>query len=452
MRDEDTIAALSTPVGKGGISIIRVSGSKSKNIIKKIYRGSFIEKKVNYGTLYLEKKPIDNIVLLYFKKPESYTGEDVVEIHLHGSMVIVEEILNFLYKNGARVAESGEFTKRAYMNGKIDLLQAEAIKNIIDSITVKGVEIAFSNLKGSLTRKVKKMRRDIIEIISFIEASIDFPDYEIEIDKKKVINILKEMKDNISGLVKSYHYGKILKEGYDIILTGKPNVGKSSLLNAILQEKRAIVSETPGTTRDFIKEKITFKGIGFNIIDIAGIDENESGRIEKEGVIIAKEIIKKNENILFMIDGSENIDNRDKKIYELIKQKKVILVINKTDKKNKVIKKEIKKVFPEVKETVEISAKYEKNIENLLNKMIRFFVKQEKTERKEVLLSLRQKQLFEKIKEKIEEIIPMIEKGTGEEILAEKIREIRFFMEELTGKISNEIILDEIFKDFCIGK
>jgi tRNA modification GTPase len=452
MRDEDTIAALSTPVGKGGIAIIRISGSKSKRIAKKIYKGQIIEKRVNYGTLYLNKKPIDNIILLYHKKPKSYTGEDIIEIHTHGSMVLVEEVLNFLYKNGIRVAEPGEFTKRAFLNGKIDLLQAEAINNIIDSITIRGAEIAFSNLKGTLSKKVEAMRKGIIEILSFIEASIDFPDYEIELDKKKVVKILEETEKKITALVKSYNYGKILKEGYDIVLTGKPNVGKSSLLNAILQEKRAIVSEKPGTTRDFIKEKITYKGVGFNIIDIAGIDEEEKGKIEKEGVKIAKEIISKSENILFMIDSSEKITKKDKEIYFLIKEKKVILVINKTDKEKKIDEKGIKRIFPKIKQKIEISAKYEKNIEKLLDKMKNYFIEEEGKKTKEILLSFRQKQLFEKTGEIIKETIPMIKKGTGEEIIAEKIREIKLFMEELTGEISNEMILDKIFKDFCIGK
>jgi tRNA modification GTPase len=452
MRDEDTIAALSTPVGKGGIAIIRISGSKSKRIAKKIYKGQIIEKRVNYGTLYLNKKPIDNIILLYHKKPKSYTGEDIIEIHTHGSMILVEEVLNFLYKNGIRVAEPGEFTKRAFLNGKIDLLQAEAINNIIDSITIRGAEIAFSNLKGTLSKKVEAMRKGIIEILSFIEASIDFPDYEIELDKKKVVKILEETEKKITALVKSYNYGKILKEGYDIVLTGKPNVGKSSLLNAILQEKRAIVSEKPGTTRDFIKEKITYKGVGFNIIDIAGIDEEEKGKIEKEGVKIAKEIISKSENILFMIDSSEKITKKDKEIYFLIKEKKVILVINKTDKEKKIDEKGIKRIFPKIKQKIEISAKYEKNIEKLLDKMKNYFIEEEGKKTKEILLSFRQKQLFEKTGEIIKETIPMIKKGTGEEIIAEKIREIKLFMEELTGEISNEMILDKIFKDFCIGK
>ncbi len=452
MRDKQTITALSTPIGKGGIAVIRISGENSKKIIKKIYKGKTEERKINYGTIYIENKPIDDVILLYYKKPRSYTGEDVIEIQTHGSMVIVEEILNYLFSNGVRVAEPGEFTKRAFLNGKIDLIQAEAIKNIIDSITIKGVEIALANLKGSLSKKVEQIRETVIELLSMVEASIDFPDYEIKVEKNKIIENLSKIKRIALKLSDSYNYGKILKEGYDIVLTGKPNVGKSSLLNAFLKEKRAIVSEHPGTTRDFIKEKINYKGVGFNIIDVAGIDENGTGVIEKEGVKIAKEMIGKTENILFMIDGSEKIEDRDREIFEMIRGKNIIIVINKIDKKPKVKEEEIIGEFKEVEWIEYISAKKEINIKNLLETMLEKFVKREKKVAENILLSLRQKQIFDEIVKETEKAISRTKINFEEEIVAENIREIKKSTEELTGKISNELVLDRIFKDFCIGK
>jgi len=451
MIHNDTIAALSTPRGKGAISIIRISGKRALNIAEDIFDSKIEPFRTNFGKINIGNKDIDRIILLYFKKPKSYTGEDLIEFHTHGSNVIIETILNYCFRKGVRPAKAGEFTLRAFINGKIDMIQAEAINNIINSNTLKEAEISFSQMEGSLSDKLKRIKKLLKQSLANIEASIDFPDYEIILSRDKLHKNLKEILKYVNKLISSHKYGQILKDGYNVVLTGKANVGKSSLLNSIVQEERAIVSKTPGTTRDFLRESFLYNNTQFNIIDVAGIEDSNTGTIEKKGVEKALEIIEKNDNILFMLDGAEKIDNKDISIYEKIKEKNIILIINKIDKGCRLTKSQIYRKFPNIKTMVKISAKKEINISGMLDLIESEFI-ETKMPDDGIIMSFRQKQAFQNLADKIKKTIKNNKEKLTEEIIAEGLRDSIKVIEKLTGKISSEEIIEEIFSNFCVGK
>ncbi len=450
-QDEDTIIALSTPPGSSAIAVIRISGDKALSSVKEIFKGKIYPKKINHGMIEIEKKIKDDVLLLYFKKPHSYTGEDLIEIHTHGNMLIVESIIHQLNKKGVRTALPGEFTKRAFFNGKLDLIQAEALEKLINSSTYEGLRLSFSNLEGKLSKKVKELRNSIIEILSQLEANIDFPDYEVDVDWSLFDRTLSMISSWTEKILSSSKFSDTIFRGQNIIVAGKANVGKSSLLNAIIQEERALVSEYPGTTRDFLRERIVYKEKAFNIIDIAGIEENEKREIEEKGIKRALKIVKENENILFLVDASQEPDEKDFNVFEKIKGKRIILVLNKIDKKRKLKKEKAKKLFKGILDIVEISAKYEKNIEKLLDKVLYYFG-ENKREDEEIAFTQRQKELLLELKEEAGKVKEKRENGFGEEILAEHVRKMLEIIGKLTGKVHTEDILEKIFSSFCIGK
>ena len=450
-RDEDTIIALSTPVGSSAISVVRISGKKAFEKTREIFKGKIVPGKINHGVIKIGKDFSDEVILLYFKNPDSYTGEDIIEIHSHGNMLIVERILRYFYTKGIRAALPGEFTRRAFLNGKMDLLQAEALEMLIKSSTYEGIKLSFSQLQGSLSLKVKEIRDSVMTLLSQVEANIDFPDYEVDIDWKAFDKTVAKIREWANKILKASKFTNSLFEGKNIIVAGKANVGKSSLLNAFVQEERAIVSEYPGTTRDFLREKIVYKNKAFNIIDIAGIEEGEERKLEKKGIERSLKLVEENDNILFVIDASEKPDERDFNVYEKIKNKKVILVLNKIDKRQVIKKSDAKKIFGNVSDVVEVSAKFEKNIDELLNKMVLIFADDSK-QSELIAITERQKELFLRLRETSEKLVENRKRGYGEEILAEDVRQMRKIIGELTGKIYDEDILEKIFSSFCIGK
>lgn len=451
LSEHDTIVALSTPPGTSAIAVIRLTGDDSLKRIKEIYKGKIVAGKVNHGFIKLEKDLSDEIILLYFKKPNSYTGEDLIEIHTHGNMLIVDKLLKNFYSRGVRAALPGEFTKRAFLNGKMDLIQAEALETLVKSSSYDGIKLSFSYLKGSLSQKVKEIRESILILLSQIEANIDFPDYDVEIDWESFDKTVKRIKEWTTKILNSSHFSNSLFEGQNIIVAGKANVGKSSLLNAFIQEERALVSEYPGTTRDFLRERIVYKSKVFNVIDIAGIEEKESRLIEKKGIERSLKILEENDNILFVIDASEGVDERDLSVYDKIRGKKIILVLNKIDKGSVIGKGEAEKLFPEVLDIVEISAKFERNIDELLDKMV-FQYSNGKNKNDFIAITERQKELFYRLKKEAEKVLEKKTLKYEEEILAEHVREMRKIIEKLTGMIYDEDILEKIFSSFCIGK
>lgn len=450
-----TIAAISTAPGNGGIGIIRLSGDKCFEVLNKI----FIPKNDNeikgysikYGNIVKSetKEVIDEVLVSYFVEPRSYTRENMCEINSHGGIVVENQILQECLKNGAILAEPGEFTKRAFLNGRIDLSQAEAVIDIINAKTEKETMVAQKHLEGSLSKKISEIKQDVLDIMTDIEASIDYPEYDIEeTTNEKIKTTLLKVKNKLNKLKNSFENGKILKEGIKTAIVGKPNVGKSSLLNLMLGENRAIVSDIEGTTRDTIEEYINIKGIPLKIIDTAGIRKTND-EIEQIGVKRSIDNINSAELIIALFDDSRPFDNQDKEILELIKNKKAIILINKVDLNKNFIKEnqEIKK------DAIEFSTISEKGIDKLYEKIEEMFnLKEIEADNSEIITSNRQKQhimlaidALNEAEESAQNLMPL-------DITAICLKNILEELSEITGENVSEDIINEIFKKFCLGK
>lgn len=339
MKITDTIAAISSAAGNSGIGIIRVSGDEAIEVVDKIFRPANKNKKlanveshtVHYGHIMDGDKTLDQVLVIVMKNPHSYTGEDTVEIDCHGGMLILKKVLDLVLKNGARTAEPGEFTKRAFLNGRIDLSQAEAVMDLINSKNDFALNSSIEQLKGGVSDAIKDIRKDIIYHIAFIESALDDPEH-ISLDgyDEEITEMLNENIDKISKLVNSFDNGRIMKEGIKTVILGKPNAGKSSLLNLMLGEDRAIVTDIEGTTRDTLEENINFNGLSLKIIDTAGIRDTED-LVERIGVNKAKEIAKEGDLIIYVVDGSRELDDNDREIIKLINDKQAIILVNKSD-------------------------------------------------------------------------------------------------------------------------
>ena len=376
----NTIVAISTAPGIGGIGIIRMSGEKSFEIIKKIFKS---KKSINYeniegntikyGYIIEKDKVIDEVLVSFFKAPNSYTTENVCEINSHGGKYVVKKILELCLEHGAELAMPGEFTKRAFLNGRIDLSQAEAVIDIINAKTEKEAKSSINQLEGSLSKDIAHIREQLMSIMVEIEVSIDYPEYDIEeADNKKIQNILIELRKNLQQLEDSFEQGKIIKEGISVTLLGRPNVGKSSLLNAILKQERAIVTEIEGTTRDVIEETIQVKGIPINIIDTAGIRDSNN-KIEKIGIEKSRKSANESDLIIAIFDSSNNITKEDKEIIDISKDRNSIIILNKVDKvQNKETLEYIKDNLNQ-KTIIEISAKQRIGIEKIYDEIERLF-------------------------------------------------------------------------------
>lgn len=451
---KDTIVAISTPMGRGGIGIVRLSGKDSLSIATKFFKGKdnreIEPRKVYFGYIYdneLDMK-IENCLLTYFKEPHSYTGEDVVEISCHSSPPVLLRLIELFSKNGARVAKPGEFTKRAYLNGKIDLLQAEAINDLISARTLRQALISYTQIEGRLSKKINSLKDKFIELISNIEALIEFPEEEIEIQREDILKPLKGIIEEIKTLLSTFSFGRILTEGLTISIVGKPNVGKSTLFNALLNEERAIVSPYPGTTRDYLRERINIDGVPLNLVDTAGVAE-AINEIEREGIKRTESIIERSDGIIAMFALSDKLDEEDLKIIEKTRGLRVIVVFNKMDLPHQLERERILENYPS-SPSISISAKMQTNIDKLIELIKETFIPS--PEGDEVIMNLRQKELLEKTLKKLEEALEMVEEGKWEEIVAEKLKEGSLHLSELTGEIKTEDLLENIFSRFCIGK
>ncbi|WP_291963991.1 tRNA uridine-5-carboxymethylaminomethyl(34) synthesis GTPase MnmE [Caloramator sp.] len=457
---EDTIAAISTPVGEGGIGIVRMSGKDSLSIIEKIfksYKGKNVKDMKSYTMMYgfiidpNTDEKVDEVIISYMKAPNTYTREDIVEINCHGGVVAVKRILSLVLKNGARLAEPGEFTKRAFLNGRIDLSQAEAVIDLIRAKTSESMHIALEQSQGKLSQRIKDIMNRLLGILAHIEASVDFPEDDIEnVVSSKIINDSNEIIKELEHLIKNAETGKILREGLNTSIVGKPNVGKSSLLNALLEEKRAIVTDIPGTTRDVIEEYINIRGIPVKIIDTAGIRETQD-IVEKIGVEKSKEYIEKSDLIIFMIDSSRPLDDEDLEIIELIKNKKVIVVINKIDLPMELNLDIIKSNFNE-ENIVFASINTEKGVEDIKQKIEDFVFSGEVKSKDIFVTNVRHKDILFRAKESILKGIETIELGLPLDIASVEYKDAYLKLGEITGDTAAEDIIDRIFSDFCIGK
>lgn len=457
----ETIAAISTATGSGGIGIIRMSGDKCFEILKKIFvtpqrinweniRGYTI--KYGYIVDVETKEKIDEVLVSFFKNPKSYTKEDMCEINSHGGVIVERKILEECLKNGAELAEPGEFTKRAFLNGRIDLSQAESVIELINAKSDREARESLNQLQGELSNRINQIKFKILDIMADIEASIDYPEYDIEgLTYEKTTKTLNEVKEDLIKLEESFHTGKIIREGIKTAIIGQPNAGKSSLLNAILKEDRAIVSEYAGTTRDTIEEFITIRDIPLKIVDTAGIRDTDN-EIEKIGVEKALKIAESADLIIAIIDNSKELDNEDIKILDIIKNKNAIVVLNKIDKEEKKAENS-SQIAKTGKPIVKISTVTKEGIEDLYNEIVKMFnISKIEATNDTVITNIRHKNQIDKAVKSINEAINVAKEGQTEDILAVYIKQTLEDLGEITGDNVSEDIINEIFSKFCLGK
>lgn len=450
-----TIVAISTAPGIGGIGIIRMSGENSFEILNKIFVTNdkpIAGYTMKYGKIVDEKNVIiDEVLVSYFVAPNSYTRENVCEINSHGGMVVMKKILELCLKNGAILAEPGEFTKRAFLNGRIDLSQAEAVIDIINSKTDKEAKASINQLEGNLSLEIKNIRKDLISMMADIEASIDYPEYDVEeVTTNKVKEVLIKEKDRFIKLEKSFDNGKILKDGINTAIIGRPNAGKSSLLNIMLNEERAIVTSVEGTTRDTIEEYISINGIPLKIIDTAGIRE-ANDEVEKIGVEKAKKIAKESDLIIGIFDISRKMNKEDYEILDILKNKNSIIVLNKIDlDENNVDMEKVKEIN---KPIVQISTKTREGIENLYKEIENIIETKEISSDNEIIVTnTRHKSLIIKAMDSVDKSLETIENKMPIDIIVVYVKDILENLGEITGETVTEDIIKEIFSKFCLGK
>ncbi|WP_057979558.1 tRNA uridine-5-carboxymethylaminomethyl(34) synthesis GTPase MnmE [Caloramator mitchellensis] len=455
----DTIAAISTAIGEGGIGIVRMSGDDSLNILSKIFKSPKDKdiKKIKSYTMHYgfiidpeTNETIDEVIVSYMKAPNTYTREDIVEINCHGGVVAVRRVLATVLNNGARLAEPGEFTKRAFLNGRIDLSQAEAVIDLIRAKTDDSMSIAVNQLKGKLSEKIESLMDRLLGALAHIEATVDFPEDDVdELVINKLNNNLKSLVEEIDYLIKNAETGKILREGLRTTIVGKPNVGKSSLLNALLQEKRAIVTDIPGTTRDVIEEYINIEGIPIILVDTAGIRKTVDV-VEKIGVEKSKEYLENADLIIFMVDASRPLEGEDFEIIDLIKHKNVIVVANKVDLPQKIDFNLLKENFSII---VKASVKAEHGIDAIKEKIVDLVYQGKVTTKNDVLVTnIRHKDTLIKAKEIIQKGIETLNSGLPLDLASIELKDGYLKLGEITGDTVAEDIIDRIFCDFCIGK
>lgn len=456
---DDTIAAIATPIGIGGIGIIKISGPKAIEIATQIFRPRhssppFKSHYLYYGEVFdpHQGHTIDEVLLSFMAKPRSYTREDVVEINCHGGYLALQEILGLAVKAGARLAEPGEFTKRAFIHGRIDLTQAEAVIDLIESKTDLSLTFASSQLKGAFSQETNTLKGELLEMLSMLEASIDFPEEDLEIlSPPQLADQTDHLISRIEKLLNTYTEGRLYREGVSTIIAGKPNVGKSSLFNALLGEERTIVTPVPGTTRDFIEEIINIKGIPLKIIDTAGL-RDPADSIEEVGVRTTKDKLDQADLILLVVDRSLALDEQDEVLLSTLKGKKVVVVLNKMDLPGKVLLDTIQKWFP-ASLVVPISALYKTGMEELKDVVSSLLIAHERSLPSCLLISnLRHKLALEKTLSFIQCARESLQKNIPPEFTASDLQTALHYLDEITGHTTSEEILDQIFSRFCIGK
>ena len=447
---EDTIAAVATPTGIGAISIVRVSGSKAISIVDSVFIGKDKLKKVQSHTIIYGKiidddgNLIDDVLVSVFRNPHSYTGEDSIEISTHGNPLISQKIIELLIKKGVRIAEPGEFTKRAFLNNRLDLAQAESVVDIINSRTDASLRGARNQLDGILSKKIGELRELLINASSFVELELDFAEEDVEfIDKKELLERLNKIRSEIDKLLNTYSFGRLMRDGVNVTIVGIPNVGKSSLLNYILKESRAIVSHVPGTTRDVIREDVSIDGILYRLYDTAGIRISED-EVEKEGVLRSREAVKNADIVLFINDTEQKFAyDLLEDINILTSQEKIISVINKIDVPHETLEHA----------DVYISALNGEGIENLFVKLKEKSIGNSNySEKSAVVSNVRHFQCLRKARESLSNAEYSINNGFTGEFISVDLRNAENFLGEIIGEVTSDDILNNIFMKFCIGK
>ena len=459
MKVVDTIAAIATASGNSGIGIIRVSGDEAIEIVDKIFKSVNSDKKlvnvkshtINYGHIVDNDKVIDEVLVSVMNGPHSYTGEDVVEINCHGGMIVIRKILEIVLKNGARTAEPGEFTKRAFLNGRMDLSQAEAVMDVINAKNEFALSSSIEQLNGRVSEKIKSLREKIIYNIAFIESALDDPEH-ISIDgySEKLSKILEEVNGELSRLINNFDNGRIVKEGVKTVILGKPNAGKSSLLNLLLGEERAIVTDIEGTTRDTLEESINLNGVFLNLIDTAGIRDSEDV-VEQIGVNKAKELAEKSDLVIFVADASKELDENDKEIINLIKDKQAIILLNKSDLGTIINEKNVSEF--DNKPVITFSAKTGDGLDELENKIRDLFYEGKVKYNDELYITnARQKESLINAKNSIEEVIKSVENDMPEDFYSIDLMDAYTYLGQIIGESVEDDLVNEIFSKFCMGK
>ena len=454
-----TIAAIGTALSNSGISIIRISGKDSLNIVKKIFKsGNNLRKNsIVFGKIIYDNEFIDNVLVSYFQAPHSYTGEDVCEINCHGGTQITKQILEIVLENGARLAEPGEFSKRAFLNGKMDLSQAEAVINLINAKTQTETRIAAKNLEGNLSKKVRELREELVELMAKIEVSVDYPEYDYEeVEPTSIIELLDKKVNEINNILNTYEHGKYIKNGVNVAILGKPNVGKSSLLNNLANYDKAIVTDIPGTTRDIVEETINLGDIVLNISDTAGIRDTDD-IIEKIGVEKSLKILEEMDLVIYIINGQDGISKEDFEILSKIQNKglKYILAINKIDVASKNV---LNGILDEIKQNelndpIFISVQENKGIDKLKDEIIKLFNSNDLDYAHELIITNeRHKDLLKKSVDYLNDAKKEISLGQPIDIVSIYVKKATKTLGEIIGADVTEDIISKIFEKFCLGK
>ena len=450
---DDTICAVATALGEGAISIIKISGKNSILIVNKIYKGKDLLKvnpnTINYGKIYSHNKLIDEVMVSIFHAPKSYTCENLVEINCHGSIISIKKILSLLLENGCRLAEPGEFTKRAFLNGRLDLVEAEAVQNLINSQSEKANKMALSQLTGKLSNIVREERQKLLNILANIEVNIDYPEYEdaIQLNSQLIKPTITEVLHNLKEYLKNSEYGLLIKNGITIAIVGKPNVGKSSILNALSDNDKAIVTEIPGTTRDIIESEIILNDIKITLIDTAGIRKT-TDYVENIGVERSLKQLSLADLVIFVLNNNEELTEEDLTIYAKVKQYHHLVFINKTDLPSKI---NLNKINSSI--IVEGNTKEQNKLDSLKNKIIELF-NLGLIENKDLTYfsNVRQINLLKESIKCLSDCLKEIEKNTSIELLSIFIKETWDLLGEIIGESYDEELLDKLFSEFCLGK
>jgi tRNA modification GTPase len=457
MYKEDTIAAIATPPGEGGVAIVRISGAEAESIAAKIFmrargrNGRLESHRLYYGEIREpdSQRSVDAVLLAVMRKPRSYTGEDVVEIHCHGGAFLSREILALVLAQGARQAEPGEFTKRAFLNGRMDLSQAEAVLDLIRARTEKTAELALTQMSGGLSKWVDELRERLLDVLVQVEAAIDFPEEEIELlQRRQLMAEIDGLRQKISGIIDTYDWGRIFREGAKVCVCGRPNVGKSSLVNALLGTDRVIVTPVPGTTRDVIEESVNLNGLPAVLWDTAGMRETDD-QVERLGVHLSRQYLERADAALVVLDGSAPLTEEDSAVLRSAAAKKFIAVVNKDDLPRRIAVDAVQKLGASPIRFV--SAKKNTGIGEL-KKDLRELLLGARVEPSFAITNLRHKEALDQGAVALERAIKTLGDGGASEFVAVDLNEAREALEEIIGKVTSDNILERIFSNFCIGK
>ncbi len=455
---DDTIAAISTPPGQGAISIVRLSGAMTFDIAKKIFKpkekfDAIASWKATLGKIYDNNGEIDEVILIKFKSPNSYTKEDMVEINCHGGVYVSRRILELILDNGARIAQPGEFTLRSFLNGRMDLSRAEAVADLIQSQTEVSLQASLNQLDGKLSERITKIRALIINSASLLELELDFSEEDIEfVNRQELLKKINKIKEEVENLIVTYQAGRIAREGVKLVITGKANVGKSSLLNRLVRDERAIVTDIPGTTRDALEVQLDIQGVLFRIVDTAGLKKTDD-QIEMEGIRRAEKHLRSADIIVHLFDGSDELDENDfeiiKKI-ENIPNKKVLRVVNKTDLLQILNRS---RLLANSVQILSISALLGSGVKQFEDFVLQTVLKDENIFSQQVIVtSIRHYNALKKVLESLNRAVDEIKKEVSPEFISVYLRDALDSLGEIIGAVTSEDILNNIFSKFCIGK